>query len=591
MHVEREPDPKPAKIPVKPWSFDRKPLAILDQRARPWLSNTMKHHAPRTELSTHEVFNQSEPLAGVNWFSGDVMLSEAVRRNGADIHADRLSSFGSEVGSAAVLELGHVANANPPMFKPYDRFGRRIDEVEFHPAYHALMELGLSAGVSSAAWTTQTASHTLHSALLILMGHADAGVCCSQSMTYACVPALKHADWSGPWIAGATSARYDPRFLPPEDKAGLTLGMAMTEKQGGSDVRANTTRAKAISADEVELTGHKWFCSAPMSDGFLTLAYEGDGEASALSCFLVPRWRPDGSRNSIEIQRLKDKLGDRSNASSEIEYKSAYARRVGEPGRGVRTIIDMVNHTRLDCLVGSAGIIRNATAQAIWHADRRSAFQRRLIDQPLMREVLAELSMEAEAALALGFRVAESFDKAGDNPAEAALARILTPIAKYWTCKRTPYLVYEAMEAHGGAGYVEEHPLPRMFRQSPLNAIWEGSGNVIALDVLRAQSRDSVARDALIAELAAAKGVSPDLDAQIGEIETMTTGTVSESDARRFAELCGQALNVSSLLGANLQPVAEAYIRRRIEERPVMLGVGKAGIDIDTLIERARLPA
>lgn len=549
----------------------------------------MKHHAPRTALSTHDVFNQSEPLAGVNWYAGDAMLSGAVAQAGGGEHADRLSAFGAEVGSAAVLDLGRVANENPPKFKPFDRFGQRVDEVEFHPAYHALMELGLSHGVSSAAWTTDAAGHTLHSALLILMGHADAGVCCPQSMTYACVPALKHADWAGPWIEGATSGRYDPRFLPPEEKVGLTLGMAMTEKQGGSDVRANTTRAKVISADEVELTGHKWFCSAPMSDAFLTLAYEGDGDEAALSCFLVPRWRPDGERNAIEIQRLKDKLGDKSNASSEIEYKSAYARRIGEPGRGVRTIIEMVNHTRLDCLAGSAGLIRGAAAQAIWHADRRSAFQRRLIDQPLMREVLAELSMEADAALALAFRVAESFDKAASDPGEAALARLMTPIAKYWICKRAPYLVYEAMEAHGGAGYVEECPLPRMFRQSPLNAIWEGSGNVIALDVLRGLSRDGAAREALEAELAPAMGIHAALDARIQALSKMARGGIGEADARRFTEIAAQALTAAALIRAGLDPAADAFIKRRIAESPVMLGAGGQAIDTQGLIKRARL--
>ena len=551
----------------------------------------MKHHAPRTELSTHDVFNQSEPLAGINWFCDDAMLYEAVARSGAETHKARLSAFGAEVGSQAVLDLGRVANESPPKFKPFDRFGRRVDEVEFHPAYHALMELGVSAGVSCAAWTVEDGGHVLHSALLILMGHADAGVCCPQSMTYACIPALRHAGWSGPWIAGATSGRYDPRFLPPEEKVGLTLGMAMTEKQGGSDVRANTTRAQPISSDEVELTGHKWFCSAPMSDAFLTLAYDGDGDDAALSCFLVPRWRPDGTRNAIEIQRLKDKLGDRSNASSEIEYKSAYARRIGEPGRGVRTIIEMVNHTRLDCLAGSAGLIRAAAAHSVWHADRRSAFQRRLIDQPLMREVLAELAMEADAALALAFRVAESFDKAQSDPREAALARLITPIAKYWICKRAPYLAYEAMEAHGGAGYVEEHPLPRMFRQSPLNAIWEGSGNVIALDVLRALARDGAARDALEAELAPAKGVHPALDSNITAMTQIMTRGVSENNARRFTEIAALTLTASVLLRAGLTPVADAFIGRRIAQSATTLGAGDAAVDHEALISRARLGA
>ncbi|WP_375548849.1 acyl-CoA dehydrogenase family protein [Oceanicaulis alexandrii] len=549
----------------------------------------MRHHAPRSDLSTHTVENQSEPLVGVNWYSHDAMLKDALARNGAQAHADRLSSMGAEIGSDSVQDLARMANENPPQFKPFDRYGHRIDEVEFHPAYHALMELGLGHGVSSAAWTEKQAPHSLHAALLMLMGTADAGVCCPQSMTYASVPALKNANWTGPWVQGVTSGRYDPRFLPPEDKVGLTLGMAMTEKQGGSDVRANATTAESRDGDVVTLTGHKWFCSAPMSDGFLTLAYEGAGDDAQLSCFLVPRWTPDGERNTIEIQRLKDKLGDRSNASSEIEYKEAWARRVGEPGRGVRTIIEMVNHTRLDCLAGSAGLIRNGAAYAVWHADRRSAFQRRLIDQPLMREVLGELSMEAEAAIALAFRVAESFDKAESDPHEAALARLLTPIAKYWICKRAPYLTYEAMEAHGGAGYVEEHPLPRMFRQSPLNAIWEGSGNVIALDVLRALSRDAAARDALAAELAPAFGRHPALDARLNALTTMASGGIGEADARRFAEWSATALTASALIRAGLTPAADAYIGRRIAENPTSLGAGEAAIDHDWLIRRARL--
>ncbi|KAA5804488.1 DNA alkylation response protein [Alkalicaulis satelles] len=549
----------------------------------------MTHHAPRTELATHSVFNQSEPLTGVNWHDDDVMLREALARSGAGVHRGALSKFGAEVGSERVQELGRTANENPPKFKPFDRFGQRVDEVEFHPAYHGLMALGLSHGVSSAAWTTDTAGHALHAGLLMLMGHGDAGVCCPMSMTYACVPALRHAGWTGDWIKGALSTRYDPDFLPMQQKSGLTIGMAMTEKQGGSDVRANTTRAEPAGAeDEVVLTGHKWFCSAPMSDAFLTLAYEG-GEDGAMSCFLVPRWRPDGTRNTIEIQRLKDKLGDRSNASSEIEYRQAWARRIGEPGRGVRTIIEMVNHTRLDCLAGSAGLIRTVSAHAIWHADRRSAFQRRLIDQPLMREVLAELSLEAEAALALAFRVAQAFDKAAQDPAEAAFARIATPIAKYWICKRAPYLVYEAMEAHGGAGYVEEHPLPRMFRQSPLNAIWEGSGNVIALDVLRALSRDTSAREALEAELSTLAGLHPAVDQRLSALRAMMADGLGEARARRFAELSATLLTAAALQRAGLDLALQAYIARRIAETATTLGAGEAAIDAEWLIGRARL--
>ncbi|MGP1275849.1 MAG: acyl-CoA dehydrogenase family protein [Caulobacterales bacterium] len=546
-------------------------------------------HAPRSQLRTHTVFNQSEPLSGLNLYEADHILCDAVRRNGGGMHDASLGSFGARVGSAEVLEWGRQANENPPKFKPFDRFGHRIDEVEFHPAYHQLMALGLGAGVSSAAWKADTAPHTLHSALLMLMGHADAGVCCPMSMTYACVPALRHAPWAAGWVSGATAGQYDPAMKPMAQKSGLTIGMAMTEKQGGSDVRANETRAVSIGADEVELTGHKWFCSAPMSDAFLTLAYEGEGDAAAMSCFLVPRWRPDGTRNAIEIQRLKDKLGDRSNASSEIEYHGAYARRVGEPGRGVRTIIDMVNHTRLDCLAGSAGLIRTASFHAIWHADRRAAFQRRLIDQPLMREVLAELAMEAEAAMALGFRVARAFDRMATDPHEAALARILTPIAKYWICKRAPYLVYEAMEAHGGAGFVEESPLPRMFRQSPLNAIWEGSGNVIALDTLRALSRDPESREALVTHLEGARGHNAALDALIGRIDAALAGGIGEADARRFSEEAALALSAAALMEAGLDAAADAFIARRIASQSTTLGAGHGRIDTEKLIERGRL--
>lgn len=548
-----------------------------------------QHHAPRTRLRTHSVFNQSEPLVDINLFTADRVLSDAVSRNGGDGHGARLSAFGALTGSAEAQEWGRQANENPPRFKPFDRYGQRIDEVEFHPAYHQLMRAGLEAGVSAAAWQTDTAPHTLHSALLMLMGHADAGVCCPMSMTYACVPALRHADWAEGWIKGATASAYDPAMTPMDAKAGLTIGMAMTEKQGGSDVRANETRAVSIGGDEVELTGHKWFCSAPMCDGFLTLAYEGEGDNAALSCFLVPRWCPDGTRNSIEIQRLKDKLGDRSNASSEIEYHGAYARRVGEPGRGVRTIIEMVNHTRLDCLAGSAGLIRTASFHALWHVDRRSAFQRRLIDQPLMREVVAELAMEAEAAMALAFRVARTFDAMASDPAEAALARILTPIAKYWICKRAPYLVYEAMEAHGGAGYVEEAPLPRMFRQSPLNAIWEGSGNVIALDTLRALSRDPESREALLGYLQGATGQHAALDALIARIRAALAGGIGEADARRFTEQAALALTARALMDAGLDTALSAFLTRRIASQSTTLGAGEGVIDTEKLIERGRL--
>ncbi len=553
----------------------------------------MTRHAPRTELSTHSVSNQSEPLEGVNWFTGDRILSEAVARAGAARHAGRLSAYGEKTGSAEFVELGRLANENPPKFKPFDRFGRRIDEAEFHPAYHTLMASGLEAGVSGGAWTAEAAGHVLHAALLILHGHADAGTCCPLSMTYACVPALRHADWTHGWVEKAVSGGYDPAAQPMTCKAGVTIGMAMTEKQGGSDVRANETRAEPVSGahDEVWLTGHKWFCSAPMSDAFLTLAYEGEGETRAMSCFLVPRWRPDGTRNAIEIQRLKDKLGDRSNASSEIEYRNAWARRIGEPGRGVRTIIEMVNHTRLDCLAGSAGLIRGAVAHAVWHCDRRSAFQRRLVDQPLMRQVLAELSLEAEAALALAFDVAAAFDAASSDPDAAAYARIATPLAKYWICKRAPAIAYEAMETHGGAGYVEEHPLPRMFRQSPLNAIWEGSGNVIALDVLRALHKDPHAKEALLSRLEEVRGEYPALDFRIDAVEAMLRDGFGEAHARHFAETTALALTGAALARSGVNAAADAFMQRRLSESVISLGAGHGAIDEAALIDRARLQA
>jgi putative acyl-CoA dehydrogenase len=550
----------------------------------------MPTHAPRTALATHDVANQPEALGDVNFWSGDTLLSHyagaALGTVGAAAQEEHLSGFGALIGREAVREMGRLANENPPKLVTFDRFGRRIDEVEFHPAYHELMRLGLEAGVASRAWTDRDGGHVAHSVLMILMGWADAGVCCPMSMTYAVVPALRHADWAADWIAGATAGGYDPRVRPYTDKTALTLGMAMTEKQGGSDVRANTTRATAISADEVELTGHKWFCSAPMCDGFLTLAYDDAG----LGCFLVPRWRPDGTRNAMEIQRLKDKLGDRSNASSEIEYRGAYARRVGEAGRGVKAIIEMVNHTRLDCLVGSAGQIRAATGLAIQHCATRAAFQKKLIDQPAMAAVLADLALESEAALALAFSVAADFDAAARGEEAASLRmRVATPVAKFWLCKRSPHAVYEAMECHGGAGFVEESGLPRMFRQSPLNAIWEGSGNVIALDLLRALQTKPV-RDAMIAMLSELPAREPPVNALLGEIQALSADMRGEADARGLIELLALAFSLRALiqLGAPVE-VIDAFIATRIATTRRHFGAVRLDRAEKLLIERARL--
>ncbi len=545
----------------------------------------MSPFRPSASLETHEVTNQPPPFEAINLYNNDAALIGAVEASGGEIHDERLSAFGGKCGSAEVLEWAQIANKFTPQLKSFDRFGHRLDEVEFHPAYHSLMELGLSAGAASAAWTAPQAGHVLHSALLFLMGQAEGGVCCPMSMTYAAVPALMNEPRiAEEWVPRATAGKYDPRFIPAREKSGVTIGMAMTEKQGGSDVRANTTRAER-EGDHYRLYGHKWFCSAPMCDAFLTLAYTEDG----LSCFLVPRWTPAGERNPIHIMRLKDKLGDRANASSEIEYHGAYAEIVGEPGRGVRTIIDMVQHTRLDCIVGSAGGMRASLAQALWHAEHRSAFQKKLIDQPAMMRVLADLAIESEAATALAFRVARAFDSAEDDEREAAFMRLATPVAKYWTCKRQPGFVYEALECHGGAGFIEEGVMARYFRASPLNAIWEGSGNVIALDVLRAISREQESLEAVVGELARAQGANGHYDRHMKRVaEWLEPGALGETSARAFSEDLGLALQGAALYGVAPDYVFDAFCATRLDPEARSYGYGASNAPIDAAAIIAR---
>lgn len=529
---------------------------------------------PIENLDTHDVTNQPPPLEGFDRFNRDHALRDAVARAGASAHFDRLGAFGRRTGSAEVIGWGEEANRNAPVLETHDRFGRRIDEVRFYPAYHQLMALGLDEGVAACAWDGTRAGHTVHAALSFLLGQAEAGTGCPMTMTYAAVAALGlQPDIGEEWIARIKSSRYDPAVRPASEKAGVTIGMAMTEKQGGSDIRANRTSAEPADG-AYRLTGHKWFCSAPMCDAFLTLAYAKDG----LTCFLVPRWTPDGERNAgFHVIRLKDKLGDRSNASSEIEYHQAYAERLGEEGRGVSTIIQMVQHTRLDCIVGSAATMRAALAEALWHTAHRTVFQRRLVDQPAMAAVLADLAVESEAATALAFRVAAAFD------AKDPLARLLTPIAKYWICKRAPGLVYEAMECLGGGGYVESGPMPRLFRQSPLNAIWEGSGNVIALDVLRAMDREHEALEALRSLLDSARGLQPVYDSWI---DAIGFGDTSELHARHLVERIALAAQGAVLIKAN-SPVAEAFCRLRLERPGFAYGAFDAAIDTRAIIERA----
>lgn len=531
---------------------------------------------PISLQDTHEVFNQPPPLEDFNLFAADRALQDALRCAGGTGHGARLTALGEKCGSAEAIGWGQEANRVLPVLDNFDRFGHRVDEVKFHPAYHDLMRLGLDNGFAAVAWNGEAAGHVGHAAVLYLTSQVDNGTTCPMTMTYAAVPALAcEPAVADEWIPRVRSGKYDPAFRPATEKTGVTIGMAMTEKQGGSDVRANTTRAVPTGNDGwYSLTGHKWFCSAPMCDAFLTLAYAEGG----MTCFLVPRWLPDGERNAgFRVMRLKDKLGDRSNASSEIEYHGALARRIGPEGRGVATIIQMVQLTRLDCVMGSASQMRAALAQALWHTAHRSAFQKRLIDQPAMSAVLADLALEVEAATALGLRLAQAIDE--DDP----LARLLTPIAKYWVCKRAPGMVYEAMEAHGGAGYVEAGPMPRLFRQSPLNAIWEGSGNVIALDVLRALGREPDALAAVQAFLIAQRGKNQAYDRFLAGFDL---AAVHEGTARLMVERAALAAQAAVLLAWD-NPNADAFCSLRLDERGMAYGAFDAAIDCRAIIERA----
>jgi putative acyl-CoA dehydrogenase len=532
-------------------------------------------HAPRIKLSTHEVLNQPEPQARDLWASDPVLRHWAGVAGADGVH---LAGFGARAGSEEMREAGRLANRFPPELALFDRGGRRLDEVRFHPAYHALMAQGLEAGYAALPWTGAAGGHATHAVLLYLMSQIEPGVCCPMTMTYAAVPALEgNPVLAAKWGPKLTARAYDGRSLPLDHKSAATMGMAMTEKQGGSDVRANSTRAE-VDGDGWRLTGHKWFCSAPMCDGFLTLAQTTRG----LSCFVVPRWQPDGTRNAIQIQRLKDKLGNRANASCEIEYHGAWAELLGEEGAGVRTIIEMVHHTRLDTAIAPAGLMRAAFAEALWWAEGRSAFQRRLTDQPLMRAVLADLALEVEGATALGLRVARAFD----DPAQRAFARIAVAVAKFWSNKRCVWVVSEAMECLGGMGYVEDTPLPMLYREAPLNGIWEGSGNVICLDILRALGRDAEAVAALEAELDAARGLDRRYDAALSEHRSRWPGVPCESEARWFTERLALLLTASVLLQEGGSGVADAYITTRLELPHGAVPGAMAGVDVGAVLER-----
>jgi putative acyl-CoA dehydrogenase len=518
---------------------------------------------PVSALGTHEVINQPPPLPDRNLFTIDTVITAALMREGAGWAAGRLRAFGAVMGTAAAAALGEAANRNPPQLRAFDRFGQRIDEVDYHPAYHELMGFAKTHEVHSIAWTAgRTGGHMAHTALEYLLVQVEAGVCCPITMTHAGYAALRQHKAVAGWLPKITAAAYDSRFIPASEKNGVTIGMAMTEKQGGSDVRSNTTSAASTGEPGwFQLTGHKWFCSAPMSDAFLTLARTPAG----LSCFLLPRWLPDGTRNRFSIQRLKDKLGDRANASAEIEYDGTRAQLIGEEGHGVRAIIEMVHHTRLDTAAAAAGIMRAAAVQAVHHASHRSAFQKRLMDQPLMRNVLADLVLEWVAATLLVARVARSFDEAGADPSAAHFARIGVAIAKYWTNKRLAAHVCEALECQGGSAYVEESVMPRLYRQAPVNGIWEGSGNVICLDVLRSIEREPATLEALIAELSLARGLDRRLDVAVESLkDSLRQPGDLQSSARNLVGAMGVALQASLLLRHGPAAAASAFCASRL---------------------------
>jgi putative acyl-CoA dehydrogenase len=538
---------------------------------------------------THEVTNQPPPLEDYDVFEADAALLEAADREGAGWALDDLRALGRRAGSPEAIEWGFEANRHPPELRTHDRYGHRIDEVTYHPTYHELMRVAVDHGLHAAPWADRAGAHVARAAGFITWTQVDPGHGCPLSMTYSIVPALRNQpDLAEEWEPRLVARAYDPRNVPVDEKPGAIGGMGMTEKQGGSDVRTNTTRAEPAGDGTWALTGHKWFCSAPMSDVFLMLAQAPAG----LSCFLVPRWLPDGGRNvGFRLQRLKDKLGNRSNASSEIELDGAVAWLVGEEGRGVRTIIDMVAHTRLDCVLGATATIRQATAQALHHTAHRAAFGTALVDQPLMRVVLADIAVESEASTVTAMRLARAFDDAahGDEGAEA-FRRLATAVGKYWVCKRQPTVVGEALECLGGNGYVEESIMPRLFRESPLNGIWEGSGNVICLDVLRAMAREPQALDAFLTELDTTAGADERLDAAVARVRSELGDIVGiEARARRVVEAMALAFQGSLLVRYGHPAVADAFLASRLAgDEGLALGTLPPGIDTGAIIERSR---
>jgi putative acyl-CoA dehydrogenase len=535
------------------------------------------------------VFNQPPPLVDYNLFEADAPLREALEREGAAWAQDMVHDLGRLAGTQEAIEWGFQANAHPPELRTHDRFGNRIDEVEFHPAWHRLMEVAIGHGLHALPWREpRPGAHAARAAAFYIWSQVEGGHGCPVSMTYAAVPALRRQpDLAAHWEPLMTTLDYDPGLRPATSKRGALFGMAMTERQGGSDVRSNTTRAVPTgTGGEHLLTGQKWFCSAPMCDAFLVLAQAPAG----LTCFLLPRVLPDGTRNRFHIERLKDKLGNRSNASAEIELDSAWAVMVGEEGRGVRTIIEMVNHTRLDCVIGSASLMRQAVAQAMHHTAHRSAFGKLLSEQPLMINVLADIAVESEATTILMMRLAGATDNAAD-PDEAHFRRLALAVAKYWTCKRAVAVVAEALECHGGNGYVEESILPRLYREAPVNSIWEGSGNVNALDVLRAMGREPESVAAFLGEVERGQGSDARLDRAIVDLkrELANHPDDAETRARRVVERMALALQGSLLVRYGDPAVADAFCASRLGgDWGHSLGTLPPGARFTAIVERHR---
>ena len=551
-----------------------------------------------TLSATHEVTNQSTPFSDVNLFSGNRALQDALRFHHPAYDRARFEALGAEVGSAAMQSHARLANVHPPVLRSHDRCGRRIDEVEFHPSYHALLGSALGHGLHGTPWRAGPGGHIERAAAFMLFTELEPSVLCPVSMSYAVTPSLRaNAALRADWGARLAAAHYDPRSIPGTQKTAVTMGMGMTEKQGGSDVRSNASRAEFDGDDawgrRYRLTGHKWFFSAPMSDAFLVLAQTGMGASAGLSCLFLPRFLPDGTRNAVRIQRLKHKLGNQANASSEVEFDGAAAWLVGEEGRGIPQILEMGALTRLDCGLGTAGLMRGALSLALHHTAQRRAFGKPLIEQPAMKNVLADLALESEAATALALRLARAVDRtehAQDTDGhESPMRRVLTPVAKFWVCKRGSHFAQEAMECLGGNGYVEaqgEGTMARIYREMPLNSIWEGAGNIMALDLLRAL-RSGPVRDALMHEIAPARGAHRLLDRAAAALADRLDATTEEAQARRLARDVALVLQAALLCQHSPAAVFDAFCASRLDGGADVFGLLPAGLDLDRIVARA----